>query len=145
LSDYTGETTLKTPPADLLAAAKAVLPNAYAPYSHYSVAAAIRAENGMILTGCNVENAAFPVGMCAEAAAIGALITQGHRQMTEALVLVKDTQICPPCGACRQRFLESAPLEMIIHLCTLDGQYQQTTLAELLPHAFGPQNLKEKI
>lgn len=144
MSDYTGELPLKTPPADLLSAAKAVLPNAYAPYSHFLVAAAVRAEDGAIFVGCNVENASFPVGTCAEAGAIAALITQGHRKVTEALVLVDDTKICSPCGACRQRFLESAPLNAIIHMCTVSGLYQQTTLSELLPLAFGPNNLGAK-
>lgn len=134
---------MKTPPADMLAAAKAVLPNAYAPYSHFQVAACVRADNGALFSGCNVENAAFPMGICAEAGAISALYTHGQKKVTEALVLVDDTKICSPCGACRQRFLESAPLETIIHLCTLDGKYQQTTLAELLPFAFGPKNLKD--
>ncbi|EKD77697.1 MAG: Cytidine deaminase [uncultured bacterium] len=135
---------MKTPPADMLNAAKAVLPNAYAPYSHFSVAAAVRADNGEIFSGCNIENAAFPVGTCAEAGAISALFAHGHKKIIEALVLVSDNQICSPCGACRQRFLESAPLETIIHLCTLNGDYQQTTLGELLPFAFGPKNLGVK-
>lgn len=145
LNDYTGECPLKTPPIDLLSAAKAVLPHAYAPYSHFSVAAALRTEDGSIVVGCNVENAAFPLGICAETGAINALYTQGHQKIVEALVLVADSKICPPCGGCRQRFLESASqYHMTIHLCTLDGQYQQTTLAELLPFAFGPDNLQDK-
>lgn len=140
-----GECPLKTPPADLLNAAKAVLSNAYAPYSHYFVASAVRAEDGSIFAGCNVENASFPITLCAEANAIGALHTHGHKKVIEALVLVKDSKICSPCGACRQRLLESAAPNTVVHLCTLDGKHLQTTIAELLPLAFGPDNLADHI
>ena len=134
---------MKTPPIDLLDAAKAVLPHSYSPYSHFAVAASVRAEDGSIFSGCNVENAAFPVSMCAEVGAITALFSQGHRKITEALVLVADTKICSPCGACRQRFLEHANPEAIIHLCTMDGSYAQITVNQLLPLAFGPTNLEK--
>lgn len=134
---------MKTPPADMLNAAKSVLPHAYAPYSHFSVAACVRAENGELFVGCNVENAATPLGVCAETSAICTLFSQGHQKVVEALVLVPDHKICPPCGGCRQRLLECASSPAIsIHLCTLDGQYHHTTLAELLPLAFGPKNLE---
>lgn len=133
---------MKTPPADMLAAAKAVLPNAYAPYSNFSVAAVVRADNGELYSGCNIENAAFPMGLCAESGAVCALYSHGHRKIREALVLVSHHKICSPCGACRQRFLECAALDTIIHLCTLEGDYQQITLGELLPLAFGPDNLE---
>lgn len=135
---------MKTPPRDMLDAAKAVLPNAYAPYSHFSVAACVRASNGKLFVGCNIENAAFPVGMCAEVGAISALFANGHQTISETLILVPDHKICSPCGACRQRFLECASSDMIFHLCTLDGKYQSATLTELLPFAFGPKNLREK-
>lgn len=134
---------MKTPPADLLAAAKAVLNNAYAPYSHYYVAASVRAKNGEIFAGCNVENAAFPMGICAEAGAISALFAKGNKKVTEALILVPSHKICPPCGACRQRLLECAPLDTSIHLCTTHGDYYHATLSELFPLAFGPNNLEE--
>src|SRR3990167_2682656 len=132
-----GEWKLNTPPADMLAAATAVLPNAYAPYSHFSVAACVRATNGELFSGCNVENAAFPMGLCAEAGAISALFCCGQKQIKEALILVADKKICSPCGACRQRFLECMLPDAVIHLCTVDGQYQRCTLQEILPLAFG--------
>ncbi|HLB55949.1 MAG TPA: cytidine deaminase [Coxiellaceae bacterium] len=135
---------MKTPPVDMLVAAKAVLPNAYTPYSHFQVAAVLRAENGKLFSGCNVENASFSLTLCAEAVAMGTLIAQGCKKITEVLVLVPGHKICSLCGACRQRLLECASPETIIHLCTTEGNYQQTTLAELLPHAFGPKNLEEK-
>lgn len=135
---------MKIPPADLLAAAKAVLPHAYTPYSHFAVAASVRAEDGTVFSGCNVENAAFPMGMCAEVGAITALFSRGYRKITEALVLVADHKICSPCGACRQRFLEHASAETVIHLCTMDGKHQTISVHELLPLAFGPDNLEKK-
>lgn len=135
---------MKTPPADMLAAAQAILPNAYAPYSHFSVAACIRTEDGALIVGCNVENAAYPLASCAEAGAISTMYAQGHRKIVEALVLVPGDTLCSPCGACRQRLLESSIPNLPIHLCTTDGMYQHTTLSELLPFAFGPKNLEKK-
>lgn len=122
---------------DLLSAAKAVLSRAYAPYSHYHVASALRAEDGQIFVGCNVENAAYPVTLCAEASALGALISSGQQKIIEALVLVDAAKPASPCGACRQRLSEmAASREMIVHMCTLSGTHQQYTIAELLPLAF---------
>lgn len=134
---------MKTPPADLLSAANAVLSNAYAPYSHFPVAASVRAETGEIFAGCNIENAAFPMGVCAEVGAISALFAKGHHKVIEALILVSSDKICPPCGACRQRLLECAQLEISVHLCTLSGEYRHATLGELFPLAFGPKNLEQ--
>ena len=129
-------------PKDLLLAAKNVLNQAYAPYSNFPVAAAIRAKNGEIFACCNVENAAFPLGVCAEGGAISSMVASGQREIIEALVLVNDKKICSPCGACRQRLIEFAATDIPVHLCTEDGQYQQYTLHELLPAAFGPNNLE---
>lgn len=140
-----GEWKLKKPPADMLALAQTVLPHAYAPYSRFLVAACVRTTNGECFSGCNVENAAFPSGICAEAGAISALIAHGYHTITEALILVSDNKICTPCGACRQRFLEHASKNTIIHLCTQDGQYQYHTVEELLPFAFGPNNLEKSL
>lgn len=134
---------MNTPPKEMLDAAGAVLKNAYAPYSNFSVAACIRAQDNSLFVGCNVENVAFPVGSCAEAGAISALIANGHYRIEEALILVPGKKICPPCGACRQRLLEFAPIELPIHLCTIDGDYKQYTLNELLPIAFGPNQLEK--
>lgn len=135
---------MKIPPSDMLIAAKAVLPNAYAPYSNFSVAACVRTQSGDLFAGCNVENASYNVGLCAESGAISAAIAQGHRQIVEVLVLVASHKICSPCGACRQRLLESASPNMTVHMCTLDGKYETATLAELLPHAFDAHNLEEE-
>jgi len=129
-------------PKDLLDAAAAVIKNTYSPYSNFPVAAAIRSNNGEIFACCNVENAAFPLGICAESGAISCMVATGEREITEALILVSDKKICPPCGACRQRLLEFASPELVVHLCTIDGQHAQYTLNELLPVAFGPKNLE---
>lgn len=134
---------MKKPPADMLEAAKQILPNAYAPYSHFPVAACVRTTDGTLFVGCNVENAAFPLSLCAEASAISALFTHGHKEVAEALILVPGNTLCSPCGACRQRLLECTTIHDIsIHLCTLDGQYDLCTLSQLLPKAFGPKNLE---
>lgn len=133
---------MRTPPVDMLDAAKAVLPNAYAPYSHFSVAACIRTEDGKLFVGCNVENAAYPLTLCAEANVIGTLYSQGYQKISEILVLVADPQICPPCGACRQRLLECASADTRVHLCAMNGDYESHRLSALLPFAFGPKNLE---
>lgn len=132
---------MQTPPQDLLNAAENVLNHAYAPYSNFQVAAAMRSEDGQIFSGCNVENAAFTIGVCAEGGAISALIASGQKRVTEALVLVDNDKLCPPCGACRQRLIEFADLSTVIHLCTAGGQYKKITLDKLMPLAFGPSHL----
>lgn len=130
-------------PQDLLEAAEAVLPNCYAPYSQFSVAASIRAASGKVYSGINVENAAYPLTCCAEQSAISSMATHGERKLTEALILVPGPDLCPPCGACRQILNEFAPAECLIHLCTQQGSYKRITLGELLPLTFGSDNLKK--
>ncbi len=132
---------MKQPPQDLLHAAQLVLPHAYAPYSHFFVSASVRSENQTIFAGCNVENASFSATICAEGSAISALIASGAKKIIEALILVPDKKICPPCGICRQRLIEFASPDIVIHLCTTSGLYQHTTLGQLLPMAFQPTHL----
>jgi cytidine deaminase len=126
----------------LIDAAAAARANAYAPYSRFAVGAAIRAEDGRLYAGANVENAAYPQGQCAEASAIGAMIAAGARRI-EAMVLLADgAALCTPCGGCRQRIREFAEPATEIHLCGLDGVRRTVTIAELLPLSFGPDNLR---
>jgi cytidine deaminase len=125
----------------LLVAAAAARENAYAPYSGFTVGAALRAEDGTVHAGANVENAAYPEGLCAEAAAIGAMVTSGARQIREMVVVADGPALCAPCGGCRQRIREFAAPELVIHLCTPSGVQKSVTLGELLPLAFGPDNL----
>jgi cytidine deaminase len=127
--------------ARLIEAAAAVRANAYAPYSRFAVGAAIRAEDGSIHAGANVENAAFPQGQCAEASAIGAMIAAGRRRIEEMVVLAEGDALCAPCGGCRQQIREFARAETRIHLCGPQGVRHTVTLGELLPLAFGPDNL----
>ncbi|WP_259780077.1 cytidine deaminase [Aestuariispira ectoiniformans] len=126
----------------LLAAAKAAMDKAYAPYSKFQVGAALRTPDGQIFSGCNVENAAYPQGCCAEASAISAMVMAGGRKIAEIAVLGKGDALVTPCGGCRQRIREFAAPDAEIHVCGPDGLRQTFTLEELLPASFGPENLK---
>jgi cytidine deaminase len=114
---------------------------AYVPYSAYPVGAALRSASGRIFAGCNVENASFPVGTCAEAGAIAAMIAAGERAIGEILVLGDGEALVTPCGACRQRIREFAAPETPIHIADRNGVRASFTQSSLLPHSFGPDNL----
>ncbi|WP_299784757.1 cytidine deaminase [uncultured Marivita sp.] len=122
---------------DLKIAAQAVREKAYAPYSNFKVGAALRASDGAIYVGCNVENVAYPEGTCAEAGAIAAMIAAGARAITEAYVIADSPDPVPPCGGCRQKLAEFAAADVPVTLATTDGQERQTTVGNLLPGAFG--------
>jgi homotetrameric cytidine deaminase len=124
----------------LVAAATEAMSRAYAPYSRFCVGAALRAEDGSIHAGANVENAAYPQGQCAEASAIGVLVAAGRTKVTEAAVISDGEAICVPCGGCRQRLREFMPLDGAIHLCSATER-RTVTLADLLPMSFGPEFL----
>ena len=126
---------------DLFAAALAARKKAYAPYSRFSVGAAVRGGSGRVYAGCNVENAAYPVGTCAEAGAIAAMISGGDTVLTEALVLADASDPVTPCGACRQRLAEFAGSDTPVHAARPDGVRKTYTLGALLPHGFGPGSL----
>jgi homotetrameric cytidine deaminase len=125
----------------LVAAATEARDRAYAPYSRFHVGAALRAEDGSIHAGANVENAAYPQGQCAEASAIGVLVASGRTRVVEAAVISDGEAICVPCGGCRQRLREFMPLDGRIHLLARDGERRTMTLEELLPMSFGPEFL----
>ena len=125
----------------LFTAAKAAMERAYAPYSKFRVGAAILAANGQIYSGCNVENAAYPVGTCAEAGAISAMICDGAQQIREIVVIGHGELMCTPCGGCRQRIREFAAPDTRIHVCGPEGLRRTFTRDELLPASFGPENL----
>ncbi|HEV8388766.1 MAG TPA: cytidine deaminase [Dongiaceae bacterium] len=125
----------------LFAAAGAAMERAYAPYSKFQVGAAILAENGQIYSGCNVENAAYPVGTCAEAGAIAAMVRDGALQIREIVVIAHGDQLCTPCGGCRQRIREFAAPGTKVHVCGPEGLRRTYTRDELLPDSFGPENL----
>ena len=125
----------------LFAAAKAARERAYAPYSRFLVGAAIRAPSGAIYAGCNVENAAYPQGACAEAGAIAAMALAGERRIVAIVVVGDGEGLCTPCGGCRQRIREFADATTRIHVAGLAGLRASFAREELLPHSFGPEHL----
>jgi cytidine deaminase len=127
---------------DLFAQAKTAREKAYAPYSRFPVGAALRTASGAVFSGCNVENAAFPLGVCAETSAISAMIAAGERRIVEILVLGRGPGRISPCGACRQRIAEFGA-GASIHLADETGAVETLALADLLPRAFGPDSLKD--
>ena len=123
-------------PDELMRAADEVMRTAYVRYSNFPVGAALRAPDGSIHVGSNVENASYPEGQCAETSAIGALIAAGHREIVEVAVTAERMDVCPPCGGCRQRLAEFAGADTPVHLGRLGGPRETTTIGELLPLAF---------
>ena len=122
---------------DLLSAAAAARDNAYAPYSRFRVGAALRARSGAIYVGCNVENASFPLGSCAEAGAIAAMAAAGDRRIADILVLGPQSgPPTAPCGACRQRILEFADPRTRIILAASGNVRAVYSCPDLLPNAF---------
>jgi cytidine deaminase len=118
-------------PEALVRAASEAMENAYAPYSQFRVGAAVRGASGAIYAGANVENVSYPQGQCAEASAIGALVTAGETTITAVAVVAERLEVCPPCGGCRQRLSEFGDASTPVYLGP-----KTTTLGELLPGAF---------
>ena len=127
---------------DLIEAAVAVRARGYAPYSRFQVGAAIRTHEGAIFSGCNVENAAYPQGVCAEAGAISAMIAAGQTRIAEVVVCGAGRLPVTPCGGCRQKLREFAGPEVFIHMVDETGGLVITrTVSQLLPDSFGPGHL----
>ena len=120
----------------LLDAARDVRENAYAPYSNFKVGAAIRSASGVVYTGCNVENVAYPEGTCAEAGAIAAMVAAGETRLTEVAVIADSPSPVPPCGGCGQKLAEFAEGHTPVLLATTDGGRMETTVGDLLPGRF---------
>jgi homotetrameric cytidine deaminase len=142
-SSEEGGTVSASPPGaaddsaeELLRAAEEVMRTAHVRYSQFPVGAALRAPDGSIHVGSNVENASYPQGQCAEASAIGALVAAGHKQIAEVAVVAEHMDLCPPCGGCRQRLAEFAGPGTAVHLGRPGGPRHTTTVGELLPLAF---------
>ena len=125
----------------LFEAARAVQAKAHAPYSRFKVGAAIRTAGGGVFAGCNVENASYPQGACAETGAISAMIAAGESRIAEMVVIGEGEALVTPCGGCRQRIREFASGGTPIHVAGLEGIRRSFTLDELLPFSFGPDNL----
>lgn len=127
--------------SDLVRRAIEVRARAYAPYSHYAVGAALLTESGRIFTGVNVENAAYPSSVCAERSALFAAISEGER-VFQAIAVVTDNA-GSPCGTCRQVLAEFGT-DILVIQASADGEIKrESTVAELLPFSFGPDNLDE--
>ena len=120
---------------------QAALSRAYAPYSNFSVGAVVRAQSGALYSGANVENAAYPEGLCAEASAIAAMVMAGERRLIEVAVMATGKALCSPCGGCRQKIAEFALPEALIRLYSPDALRAVFSLAELLPHSFTAEHL----
>lgn len=128
---------------DLYVAACNASEQAYAPYSHFKVGAAVLGDNGKLYTGCNVENVSFPCGTCAEAGAIAAMVTGGGRKIKEILIFADGKQLIKPCGACLQRIAEFASPETLIYLADPEAIRQKLSLSDLLPLSFSAEELSE--
>ena len=125
----------------LLEAARAAQRRAHAPYSRFAVGAAVLDELGRVHSGCNVENAAYPLGTCAEAGALAAMVLAGGRKVGAVVVVGPGPEPVTPCGGCRQRLREFADAHTPIVVADADGIRGRFTLGELLPASFGPENL----
>jgi len=130
--------------AELVAAATAVRARAYAPYSGFAVGAAVREADGSVHCGCNVENASYPEGMCAEASAVAAMVASGGRRIAAMAVAGGDGKVpCWPCGGCRQRLMEFGTSDTVIWVADATGRVvARTTLGDLIPRAFGGEILR---
>lgn len=129
--------------AALLAAARAAMDKAYAPYSRFHVGAAVLDENGHIHAGCNVENAAYPQGVCAEAGALSAMVLAGGRCARAVLVMGSGGALVTPCGGCRQKIREFAAPDTPVLIAGEGGVRASFTLEQLLPQSFGPEHLAQ--
>ena len=137
---------MSTSPTDatmlsLVAAARASRLHAYAPYSRFSVGAALLDEQGRIHAGCNIENAAYPQGLCAEAAALAHLVVAGGNEVRAAVVVGEAPEAVTPCGGCRQKLREFAADDCPVWSANADSVTARHTLGELLPASFGPAHL----
>jgi cytidine deaminase len=121
--------------ASLREAALAAMEHAYAPYSNFRVGAALRATDGTLITGCNIENSVFGLAICAETLAVASAVSQGLTQFDEIAIATEDTEPTPPCGTCRQVLSEFAP-NITVSSYTRDGKEATWSLDELLPNAF---------
>ncbi len=127
--------------ATLLRAAREAQTRAYAPYSRFAVGAAVLDENGNVHAGCNVENAAYPEGVCAEAGALSAMVLAGGRQVRALAVVGDGAGLVTPCGGCRQKLREFASADTPVLVGDREHLRAEFTLAQLLPSSFGPENL----
>ena len=124
-----------------IAATKEAMSKAYVPYSNYPVGVLIVTDNGNTYTGCNVENASYPLGNCAEASAIASMIMGGEKKIKHIYVMTKNDEGGIPCGGCRQRIREFSDSNTEVFMCSKDGVQGRVNISELLPNSFGPEHL----
>lgn len=122
--------------ADLINAAARAARRAYAPYSNFHVGAALRSTSGDVFSGCNIENASYPQGWCAEPSALSAMVMAGETKLAEVCVWADSARPCTPCGGCRQKLAEFGTAETVVISAGPDGERGRWTLGELLPEAF---------
>lgn len=120
----------------LLAAAQKAKENAYAPYSHFHVGAAVLSASGKIYPGCNVENTSYGLTICAERNAVFRMVADGEQQIEEILVIGDTEEFLPPCGACRQVIAEFSKKETVVYMCNKHGKWKKTTVGDLIPYIF---------
>jgi cytidine deaminase len=127
----------------MLQMAGEVRERAYAPYSHFKVGAVIKSKSGNFYVGCDVENAAYPSGTCAEEAAIAAMVAGGDYEIEKILILAGGDEVTSPCGACRQRIREFAEDDAMVYMYNVNGESKSSTLSDLLPLSFSSKNLQK--
>ena len=120
-----------------IAATKKAMSKAYVPYSNYPVGVLIVTDNGNTYTGCNVENASYPLGNCAEASAIASMVMGGEKKIKHIYVMTKNDEGGIPCGGCRQRIREFSDSNTEVFMCSKDGVQGRVNLSELLPILLG--------
>ena len=125
----------------LFDAALRVQEHAHAPYSNYHVGCSVLTSSGQIYVGANIENAAYPQGLCAEATALAVMASHGERQAQVVLTVCDSEGLATSCGGCRQKIREFATSETIIHACSRNGLWATYTMDGLLPDSFGPEHL----
>ena len=127
----------------LIDKANAARSNAHAPYSTFYVGACILTKKGDIFSGCNVENAAYPLGQCAECTAIGNMVVVTGKQVIDTIVITSSSpKPCPPCGGCRQVISEFSDKDTVIHMVSDNGETLTKSVGELLPFSFDEQSME---
>jgi cytidine deaminase len=127
---------------ELISLAKKAQANSYSPYSNFKVGAAVVTDTGNQYSGCNVENASYPESQCAEASAIGNMVSAGERNLKQIVILSPNENMLPPCGGCRQKIAEFAADDCQVHLVNTTGKQKTYSVQDLLPYRFGKDDLE---